>query len=190
MVTELLALSPDYKAPADYKYVLVLESRDFNCRLSLSFRPQQAKYIDKVMIPQEDHPEVNFVGLIIGPRGNTLKTLEKEVSPFDGCFTFSLKKSFASVFQTSAKIIIRGKGSIKDGKMGLVKYGPLPGEDEPLHAYITGTSPEIVAKAVEKVNEIINQAIDEPEGMNELRKQQLRELALLHGTLRENDCLM
>jgi hypothetical protein len=35
--------------------------------------------------------------------------------------------------------------------MGLVKYGPLPGEDEPLHAYITGTTPEIVAKAVEKV---------------------------------------
>ncbi|CAF3405393.1 unnamed protein product [Rotaria sp. Silwood1] len=150
LVTELLVLNPEYKAPADYK-------------------PQQAKYIDKVMIPQEDHPEVNFVGLIIGPRGNTLKTLEKE---------------------TNAKIIIRGKGSIKDGKMGLVKYGPLPGEDEPLHAYITGTSPEIVAKAVEKVNQIINQAIEEPEGMNELRKQQLRELALLHGTLRENDCLI
>jgi splicing factor 1 len=31
------------------------------------------------MIPQEDHTEINFVGLIIGPRGNTLKTLEKEV---------------------------------------------------------------------------------------------------------------
>lgn len=74
--------------------------------------------------------------------------------------------------------------------MGLVKYGPLPGEDEPLHAFITGSTPEIVSKALEKVNEIINQAIDEPEGMNELRKQQLRELALLHGTLRENDCLM
>jgi hypothetical protein len=26
--------------------------------------------------------------------------------------------------------------------------------------------------------------------MNELRKQQLRELALLQGTFRENDCLM
>ena len=48
-------------------------------------------------------------------------------------------------------LLFQGKGSIKDGKMGLVKYGPLPGEDEPLHAYITGTSPEIVAKAVEKV---------------------------------------
>lgn len=29
---------------------------------------------DKVMIPQEEHPEINFVGLLIGPRGNTLKS--------------------------------------------------------------------------------------------------------------------
>ena len=43
------------------------------------FRPHQNKFIEKVMIPQEDHPEVNFVGLIIGPRGSTLKNLEKEV---------------------------------------------------------------------------------------------------------------
>ncbi|CAF0801409.1 unnamed protein product [Rotaria sordida] len=149
-ITELIALNPDYKPPGDYK-------------------PQQLKYTDKVMIPQEDHPDVNFVGLIIGPRGNTLKMLEKE---------------------TNAKIIIRGKGSVKDGKMGLVKHAPLPGEDEPLHAYITGNSSEIVAKAVEKVQEIINKSIDAPEGLNELRKQQLRQLALLNGTLRENDCLM
>jgi splicing factor 1 len=32
------------------------------------------------MIPQDDHPEINFVGLLIGPRGNTLKNLEKDVS--------------------------------------------------------------------------------------------------------------
>lgn len=32
------------------------------------------------MIPQEDYPDVNFVGLIIGPRGTTLKSLEKDVS--------------------------------------------------------------------------------------------------------------
>ena len=43
-------------------------------------RPQVVKFTEKVMIPQEDHPEVNFVGLIIGPRGSTLKTLEKDVS--------------------------------------------------------------------------------------------------------------
>lgn len=34
---------------------------------------------DKVWIPQENHPEINFVGLLIGPRGNTLKSLEAEV---------------------------------------------------------------------------------------------------------------
>jgi hypothetical protein len=33
---------------------------------------------DKVMIPQDLHPEINFVGLLIGPRGNTLKMMEKE----------------------------------------------------------------------------------------------------------------
>jgi hypothetical protein len=43
------------------------------------FRPHQIKFNDKVVIPQEDHPDVNFVGLIIGPRGSTLKMLEKEV---------------------------------------------------------------------------------------------------------------
>lgn len=35
---------------------------------------------EKVWIPQENHPEINFVGLLIGPRGNTLKALEAEVS--------------------------------------------------------------------------------------------------------------
>ena len=30
------------------------------------------------MIPQEDHPEVNFVGLIIGPRGKTINRITEE----------------------------------------------------------------------------------------------------------------
>ncbi|CAF4917538.1 unnamed protein product, partial [Rotaria socialis] len=37
LIAELLAINPEYKPPGDYK-------------------PQQMKYIDKVMIPQEDHP--------------------------------------------------------------------------------------------------------------------------------------
>ena len=43
------------------------------------YRPPMIRINDKVMIPQDDHPEINFVGLLIGPRGNTLKNLEKEV---------------------------------------------------------------------------------------------------------------
>jgi len=104
--------------------------------------------------------------LLIGPRGNTLKGLEKD---------------------TGAKIIIRGKGSVKEGKVGGKAGHPLPGEDEPLHAYVTSNNPESVKKACEKIKEIIRQGIDMPESQNDLRKNQLRELALLNGTLREGE---
>ena len=32
------------------------------------FRPPNKKFEDKVFIPQDNHPETNFVGLLIGPR--------------------------------------------------------------------------------------------------------------------------
>ncbi|MPC13117.1 Splicing factor 1 [Portunus trituberculatus] len=143
----MLAINTDYKPPADYK-------------------PPVVKVSDKVMIPQEEHPDINFVGLLIGPRGNTLKAMEKD---------------------TGAKIIIRGKGSVKEGKVGRKDGGPMPGEDEPLHAYVTASNPESVKKAVDKIKEIIRQGVEVPEGQNDLRRMQLRELALLNGTLREND---
>lgn len=149
LVQEAWKLNPNYKPPPDYK-------------------PPIIRVSDKVMIPQEEHPDINFVGLLIGPRGNTLKNLEKD---------------------TGAKIIIRGKGSVKEGKIGRKDGQPLPGEDEPLHAYVTANNPENVKKAVEKIKEIIRQGIEVPEGQNDLRRQQLRELALLNGTLRENDGL-
>lgn len=149
LVQQAISLNCDYKPPADYK-------------------PPIVRVNDKVMIPQDEHPEINFVGLLIGPRGNTLKNLEKD---------------------TGAKIIIRGKGSVKEGKIGRKDGQPLPGEDEPLHAYVTANNPENVKKAVEKIKEIIQQGIEVPEGQNDLRRQQLRELALLNGTLRENDGL-
>lgn len=57
--------------------------------------------------------------------------------------------------ETGAKIIIRGKGSVKEGKVGRKDGQPLPGEDEPLHAYITATNPEHVKKAVERVSFMI-----------------------------------
>ena len=56
---------------------------------------------------------------------------------------------------TGAKIIIRGKGSVKEGKVGRKDGQPLPGEDEPLHAYVTATNPEAVKKAVERIRQII-----------------------------------
>ena len=70
--------------------------------------------------------------------------------------------------ETGAKISIQGKGQRQ-------------GEDEPLHAYVTSTNPEAVKKAVDKVRNIIKEAVDSPEGRNDLRLNQLRELALLKG---------
>ncbi len=60
--------------------------------------------------------------------------------------------------ETNAKIIIRGKGSVKEGKVGK----PLPGEDEPLHAYVTGNSMESIRKAVERIKKIIKEAVEVP----------------------------
>jgi hypothetical protein len=55
------------------------------------------------------------------------------------------------IFQTGTTIIIRGKGSVKEGKVGYKDGRPLPAQDEPLHAYITSSNPENVKKAVDKV---------------------------------------
>jgi splicing factor 1 len=85
--------------------------------------------------------------------------------------------------ETGAKIIIRGKGSVKEGKVGK----PLPGEDEPLHAYVTGNSMESIRKAVDRIKKIIKEAVEVPEDQNDLRKMQLRELAMLNGTFREGE---
>ncbi|MCP9257141.1 hypothetical protein DINM_000359 [Dirofilaria immitis] len=108
-IQALLKLNPNFKPPADY-------------------RAPTIRLHDKVWIPQENHPEINFVGLLIGPRGNTLKALEAE---------------------TGAKIIIRGKGSVKEGKLGR-REGPMPGENEPLHAYVTGTDYTVIKRLVKK----------------------------------------
>lgn len=151
LIQEALTLNEDYKPPADYK-------------------PPIIKIQDKVMIPQDNHPEVNFIGLLIGPRGNTLKKIEKE---------------------SSAKIMIRGKGSIKEGKIhnGRKDGQPNPGEDEELHALVTGPNEQSVQKAVAMIRDILRQGIEAPEGQNDLKRMQLRELAALNGTLRDDEIL-
>ncbi|KAI1229744.1 hypothetical protein IHE44_0010931 [Lamprotornis superbus] len=101
-----------------------------------------------------------------GSVGNTLKNIEKECN---------------------AKIMIRGKGSVKEGKVGRKDGQMLPGEDEPLHALVTANTMENVKKAVEQIRNILKQGIETPEDQNDLRKMQLRELARLNGTLREDD---
>jgi len=62
------------------------------------------------------------VGLLIGPRGNTLKQMESE---------------------SGAKIAIRGKGSVKEGK-GRSDAAAMSNLEEDLHCLVTADSEEKV----------------------------------------------
>lgn len=144
LIETALKENPDFKPPADYK------------------RP--TKLAEKYFIPAKEHPEINFIGLLIGPRGNTLKKMEME----SGC-----------------KISIRGKGSVKEGRRN--DTAPVPGIDEDLHCLITGDSEERIKRAMQMIQKIIETSSSVPEGQNELKRQQLRELASLNGTLRDDE---
>lgn len=144
IIDQALKENPDFKPPSDYR------------------RPN--KIAEKFFIPAKDHPEINFIGLLIGPRGNTLKKMESE----SGC-----------------KISIRGKGSVKEGRRN--DSAPVPGIDEDLHCLITGDTEEKIKIAQEMIQKIIDTSASVPEGQNELKRQQLRELASLNGTLRDDE---
>lgn len=78
------------------------------------YRAPEKKISDKVYIPQDEHPHIGFMGLLIGPRGNTLKKIQKE---------------------TGCKVMIRGKGTEKEGK-GRNSRMPQQGDGEGMHAII------------------------------------------------------
>jgi hypothetical protein len=126
------------------------------------YKPEAKKFTRKIFIPINEYPEYNFIGLIIGPRGLTQKRMEKE---------------------TNSKIAIRGKGSVKPGK-GRKDGKSNPGEEEELHVLITAESEESLNRAAEMVSKLL---VPVEEGKNDLKREQLRELARIHGTLRDDD---
>lgn len=86
MIQKMVSLNPEFKPPVDYKYLknsfkkfsllnklFYFEKKIISIFYLKNPRPPMTRVSDKVMIPQEEHPEINFVGLLIGPRGNTLK---------------------------------------------------------------------------------------------------------------------
>jgi splicing factor 1 len=87
---------------------------------------------EKVYIPVKEFPEINFFGLLVCPRGNSLKKMERE---------------------SGAKISIRGKGSVKEGKARPDQYADDAEED--LHCLVLGESEEKVAACVKMINRVI-----------------------------------
>ncbi|TVY23486.1 Branchpoint-bridging protein [Lachnellula hyalina] len=145
LIEKAMKVIPNYHPPQDYR------------------RPTKTQ--EKVYVPVNDYPEINFIGLLIGPRGNTLKKMETE---------------------SLAKIAIRGKGSVKEGK-GRSDAAHTSNQEEDLHCLIMADTEEKVNKAKKLIHNIIETAASIPEGQNELKRNQLRELAALNGTLRDDE---
>lgn len=88
--------------------------------------------------------------------------------------------------ESGAKIAIRGKGSVKEGK-GRSDAAHTSNQEEDLHCLIMADTEEKVNKAKQLVHNVIETAASIPEGQNELKRNQLRELAALNGTLRDDE---
>ncbi|CAL9148848.1 unnamed protein product [Musa hybrid cultivar] len=122
----------------------------------------------RVDIPIDKFPTFNFVGRLLGPRGNSLKRVEAN---------------------TDCRILIRGRGSIKDPTKEEMMRGK-PGYEhlnEPLHILVEAELPaEIVDTRLIQAREILEDLLKPVEESQDFfKKQQLRELAMINGTLRE-----
>lgn len=118
----------------------------------------------KVHIPVKDHPNFNFVGKLLGPKGNSLKQLQEV---------------------TQTKMAILGRGSMRDKQ----KEEELRSQDDPkynhlkedLHVEITAFAPpaeayQRIAMALTEVKRFLV-----PDYFDDIRQQQLRELGVLGG---------
>ncbi|XP_057765368.1 KH domain-containing protein At5g56140 isoform X2 [Salvia miltiorrhiza] len=127
----------------------------------------------RVDIPVDQYPNYNFVGRLLGPRGNSLKRVEAT---------------------TECRVLIRGRGSIKDPTREEMMRGK-PGYEhlnEPLHILVEAELPvEIIDARLMQSREILEDLLKPmDESQDYYKKQQLRELALLNGTLRDDGSQM
>ncbi|XP_041830557.1 protein quaking-B isoform X4 [Melanotaenia boesemani] len=150
-----------------------------------------AQLQEKLYVPVKEYPDFNFVGRILGPRGLTAKQLEAE---------------------TGCKIMVRGKGSMRDKKKSICLPFLSPGVccwmesaqafqteemnrgkpnwehlNEDLHVLITveDTHNRAKIKLQRAINEVKKLLVPAAEGEDNLKKMQLMELAILNGTYRD-----
>ncbi|XP_045762684.1 glycine-rich protein GRP33-like isoform X7 [Maniola jurtina] len=76
------------------------------------YREKPVKVVVKVLVPIKEHPKVNFIGKLMGPKGTTMKQLQEE---------------------TMCKMAVLGRGSIRDRQ----KEEELRNSLDPKHAHLT-----------------------------------------------------
>ncbi|ROW03106.1 hypothetical protein VMCG_05781 [Cytospora schulzeri] len=151
LVDAALKTFDDYRAPRDLR----------------SSQQRNGLIKEKVFIPVMDFPTLNFIGQILGPRGQSLREMNAE---------------------SGANIVIRGKGSAKEGSSRCHRTTTTTDDmQEPLHCLIAADSQQKVDKARGLINRVIENVICMPEDQNERKRGQLRQLAQLNGTSRDDE---
>lgn len=163
MMTERQALERKYPI-ADRLLEIEIES------VQKTGKPPARRYIDiyrekhikvavKILVPVKEHPRFNFVGKLLGPKGNTLKRLQED---------------------TMCKMAILGRGSMKDRKKeeefrtGMdPKYAHLMDD---LHVEVNANGPpaEVYARIAYAMAELRKYLI--PDSNDFIRQEQMREL--------------
>jgi hypothetical protein len=138
LIEELVKFNPAFQPPIDF-----IKTKPFR----------------KIYVPKTNDPNINYIGLIIGPRGRTQKQMEQE---------------------TNTRISIRGKGSANDKKRGQKQ----PDEDDELHVHIQAENEEGLDRAAKMVEALLRPLDDK---LNEHKQKQLKELALINGTWKEEN---
>ena len=133
MVSETKKVLDD---PSDLQFIYSL----FNQPYMLT-NPEMFKHRCKIYLPHVQG--INYVGLLIGPKGIYQKKLEE---------------------QTSCKILIRGKNSHKEG------YPPQPDDHEEQHILILSDNEEKINAAKNLVERILN---SDEQTRHQIRMEQL-----------------
>ncbi|KAG7209485.1 hypothetical protein KM043_015571 [Ampulex compressa] len=125
------------------------------------YREKPIRVSVKVLVPVREHPKFNFVGKLLGPKGNSMKRLQEE---------------------TMCKMAVLGRGSMKDRqkeeecRMSLdPKYAHL---SDDLHVEITALAPpaEAYARIAFALAEVRKYLI--PDNNDNIRQEQMREMEL------------
>lgn len=128
------------------------------------YREKAIKVSVKVLVPVREHPKFNFVGKLLGPKGNSLKRLQED---------------------TMCRMAILGRGCMRDRakeeelRLSLdPKYAHL---SDDLHVEISALGPpaEAHARVAFALAEVRKYLI--PDSNDTIRQQQMREMEIISG---------
>lgn len=126
------------------------------------YRERPIRLTVRALVPVKEHPKFNFVGKLLGPKGNSMKRLQEE---------------------TMTKMAVLGRGSMRDKQKEEElrsscdpKYQHL---QEDLHVEITAFAPpaEAHARIAYSLTEVRKYLI--PDSNDDIRQEQMREMEIM-----------